>query len=229
MPLTHHWLTHAGLRTADNRDAYTQAQHTEATLYFVADGSSSRPGSGELAHALADYLHTAFLQLPTAVLSRDALAPALCAALRDARHELGRRYPQAACSYLLLALLPEAAFSLHEGDCCLGQIDSLGNIQWLNAPHCQANWRGTSSHADLARDSARHRLTRCFSARRQPEPQLSHWPLTAAPQWLLATDGFWADLTPQQQSQFLHNGQVTQADTDDDISCLLVSAPRAAT
>ena len=62
------WHTQAGRHTADNRDALAHAAQPNASLYLIADGSSSHPRSGELAHALLNdltpvsYTH---LTLPT--------------------------------------------------------------------------------------------------------------------------------------------------------------------
>lgn len=218
------WLTRAGLMTADNRDAHACAERLEAALYLIADGSSSRDHSGELAQALLLHLQSAFLQLPTqAMRDAEALSTALVRLLADARGVLRSDYPLAACSYLMLVVLPDAAVSVHEGDCCLGQFDDEGSIRWLTPPHCQANWQGNLRHADIAADPARHRLTRCFSARRPPQPHVAHWPLAGGQRWLLASDGFWASLSWEAQQAFLRDGELPAAPLDDDASCLLIS------
>lgn len=218
------WLSRTGSITADNRDAHACAQRPEATLYLIADGCSSRAHSGELARALLRHLQVAFLRLPAQELRDvDSLGAALVRLLVEARRALRGDYPQAACSYLILVLLPGAALSVHEGDCCLGHLDDDGTIRWLTSPHCQANWLGNLQHAEIAADSARHRLTRCFSARRPLEPHVAQWLLSGSQRWLLASDGFWASLSWQAQQAFLRDGELPEVPLVDDISCLLVS------
>ena len=218
------WFTRTGSMTADNRDVHACAERPEAALYLIAGGSSSREHSGELAQALLLHLQAAFLQLPARELrDADALAIVLVRLLADARRALRSDYPQAACSYLMLVLLPNIALSVHEGDCCLGQLDNYGTIHWLTPPHCQANWQGNLSHAEIAAAPSRHCLTRCFSARRPSEPQVERWSLASNQHWLLASDGFWASLSAQAQLAFLSDDESPVVLVNDDISCLLVS------
>jgi len=216
------WHTQAGRHTADNRDAFAHAAQTNASLYLIADGSSSHPRSGELAHALLNDLTQGFGQLPTQALNAEQLASALQQIITSRHQTLRGDFPLAACSYLLLCLLPDAAFTIHEGDCCLGVIDQDSEINWLSAVHCAPNWQGDLTPAQIARDSSRHSLTRCFSARRTSNPDINFWPARPNQHWLLASDGFWAGLCPQTQQIFLRGGQLPAPPTDDDISCLSV-------
>ncbi|MBV7477178.1 protein phosphatase 2C domain-containing protein [Pseudomonas sp. PDM31] len=218
------WHTQAGRHTADNRDALAHAAQPNASLYLIADGSSSHPRSGELAHALLDDLTQGFGQLPTQELNAAQLASALQQIIITRHQTLRSDFPLAACSYLLLCLLPDAAFTIHEGDCCLGVIDQDSEIIWLSAVHCAPNWQGGLTPAQIAQDSSRHSLTRCFSARRASNPDINFWPARPNQHWVLASDGFWAGLCPQTQQLFLHDGHLPAPPTDDDISCLSVIA-----
>ncbi|WP_247254795.1 protein phosphatase 2C domain-containing protein [Pseudomonas moorei] len=224
MPATVNWRTQAGRHTADNRDAFAHATRADASLYLIADGSSSHPLSGELAHTLLNDLAHGFGQLPTQALNAEQLVSALQLIITTRHQTLRSDFPLAACSYLLLCLLPNAAFSIHEGDCCLGVIDQDSEINWLSAVHCAPNWQRDLTPAQIARDSSRHRLTRCFSARRPSNPEINVWPARPNQHWLLASDGFWAGLCPRTQQLFLRDGHVPAPPTDDDISCLSVIA-----
>lgn len=219
------WHTQAGTLTADNRDACAHIEQAHASLYLIADGSSSQQRSGELATALLAELAQGFNHLPAAELPPEQVAEALLQLIANSHQALGDAHPQAACSYLVLCLLSDAAFSIHEGDCCLGLIEQSGTIDWLNSAHCAANWQGNLTHAEIAQTPSRHRLTRCFSARRASNPEINHWRLEPNQHWLLATDGFWAGLSEQQQQTFLHKGSLTAPPTDDDISCLSIIIP----
>ena len=217
------WLTRNGVLTTDNRDVHACAERAEASLYLIADGSSSQSRSGELAHTLLARLQQAFLQLPaTQLQDAEAATAVLVQLLSTARYELRADFRTESCSYLLLLMLPGCAITIHEGDCCLGIRHNDGRIDWLTAPHCQANWLGSLKHAEIAAHPERHRLTRCFSARRPADPQITRWEPATHHYWLLATDGFWASLSPEQQQTFLLRDSIPPAALDDDISCLLI-------
>lgn len=218
-------LTQAGTHTADNRDAFAHATQAHASVYLIADGSSSHPRSGELAKALLNELSIGFSHLPTAELNAEQLADALLQIIAGSHQTLRDDFPLAVCSYLVLCLLPDAAFTIHEGDCCLGAIEHDGEIRWLSAVHCAPNWLGDLTHAQIARASSRHTLTRCFSARRTSSPEINYWPARPNQHWLLASDGFWAGLCAQRQQTFLRDGHLPAPPTDDDISCLSVITP----
>lgn len=217
------YLLQKGNLTADNRDTSGWIERNGIKLYLLADGSTSKPGSGELAHALLHNLKTGFQQQSIDPLSSaEQIETLLLQLLRKTHSDLAHQWPQAACSYLLLAVLPDTALSIHEGDCCLGSLQE-GAIEWLTQPHCRANWQGTMSHTDLAQHPDRHTLTRCFSARRALDPQLNRWPNATGRQWLLATDGFWAELPHSIQQECLNTSQLP-SESDDDISCLIISS-----
>jgi serine/threonine protein phosphatase PrpC len=219
------WHTQAGTLTPDNRDACGHIELAHASLYLIADGSSSHPRSGELVTALLAALAQGFNRLPATELNPEQLAEALLQLIASSHKALRDAHPQAACSYLMLCLLGDAVFSIHEGDCCLGLNESGGNISWLSSVQCVANWQGNLTHAELAQMPSRHRLSRCFSPRRASNPEINHWPLSANQHWLLATDGFWAGLSEQQQQIFLRDGSLLAPPTDDDISCLSIIIP----
>lgn len=216
------WHSQAGSITSDNRDFCAHSAQERTRLWVIADGSSSHPGSGELAQALLARLMLEFNQLPAEQLNAEQLANALLQAIASNRPALCAAYPRAACSYLLLCLHHGSAFSIHEGDCCLGLMEQGSKIRWLTNVHCAANWQANLPHAQIAQQPSRHRLTRCFSARRSSHPELNHWPLQPSQHWLLASDGFWAGLRKQEQQIFLRDGQLPAPQTDDDISCLSV-------
>lgn len=225
MVATIRWLTQAGTHTKDNRDVCAHAAQAHASVYLIADGSSSHPRSGEQAQTLLNELTIGFSQLTMAELNAEQLADALLRLIARSHQMLRDDFPLAACSYLVLCLLPDTAFTIHEGDCCLGVIEQDGEINWLSAVHCAPNWQGDLTHAQIARASSRHTLTRCFSARRTSSPEINYWPARPNQHWLLASDGFWAGLCAQRQQTFLRDGHLPAPPTDDDISCLSVITP----
>ena len=219
------WQSQPGTFTTDNRDAFAHVELANASLYLVADGSSSYPLSGELANALLAKLVADFTLAQTQELNAEQTAEALLHIIATSQQVLRDEYPRAACSYLVLCLHNDAAFSIHEGDCCLGLIEPTASIHWLSSVHCFANWQGNLTHAEISQDTSRHRLTRCFSARRPSKPEIKHWPTAPNQRWLLASDGFWACLSHPEQLTFLRTGNLLAPPTDDDISCLSVTTP----
>lgn len=220
------WHTQAGILTADNRDVFAHATQVDARIYLIADGSSRHPHSGELAHTLLNDLTQGFNRLPTEQLNAEQLASALQQIISTRHQTLRSDFPLAACSYLLLCLLPDAAFTIHEGDCCLGVMAQNSEINWLSTVHCVPNWRGDLTPAQIAQESSRHHLTRCFSARRTSNPDIHFWSAHPNQHWLLASDGFWAGLCTRTQQTFLRDSHVLVPPTDDDISCLsVISTP----
>ncbi len=222
------WHTQAGTITTDSRDVFAHVEQANARLYVIADGSSSHPLSGELANALVAKLVMDFGQLQRSEMNAEQTAEALLQIIATSHQALRDTYPQASCSYLILCLLIDTALSIHEGDCCLGLLEQTGSINWLSNAHCVANWQGNLTHAEIAQEASRHQLTRCFSARRTSNPEIKHWPITPNQHWLLASDGFWAGLSPKEQLIFLRNGNLVSPSTDDDISCLSVTTPSTA-
>ena len=219
------WQSQPGTFTTDNRDAFAHVELANASLYLVADGSSSYPLSGELANALLAKLVADFTHARTEEMNAEQTAEALLHIIATSQQVLRDEYPRAACSYLVLCLHNDAAFSIHEGDCCLGLIEPTASIHWLSSVHCFANWQGTLTHAEIAQDTSRHRLTRSFSARRTSNPEITYWPTAPNQRWLLASDGFWACLSHPEQLTFLRTGNLLAPPTDDDISCLSVTTP----
>lgn len=216
------WYTQAGSHTADNRDVCALATRANTSVYIIADGSSSHPRSGELAQALLNDLIQGFGHLPIQELNAEQLANEFQKIIAARHQTLRSDFPLAACSYLLLCLLPDAVFTVHEGDCCLGVMDKDCEINWLTTVHCVPNWQGDLQPVQIAQDSSRHSLTRCFSARRMSNPEIIFWPARPNQHWLLASDGFWAGLCARTQQIFLRDGHLPDAPTDDDISCLSV-------
>lgn len=216
------WHTQTGSHTSDNRDTFAHAVQEQASVYLIADGSTTHPRSGELAQALLNDLTNGFNKLSTTELNTEQIANALLQVIALSHQTLRADFPLAACSYLVLCLLPDAALTLHEGDCCLGAMQYDGEITWLSAVHCAPNWQGNLTHAQIAQESSRHTLTRCFSARRTCNPEINYWPAHPNQRWLLASDGFWAALSHQEQQTFLRDGHLPVPPTDDDISCLSV-------
>lgn len=217
---SHRLMTFQGTRTADNRDHAGFASQGDFHLYLIADGSSTSAKSGELAYALVRYMETGFAALNENLLKAAGAEALLLELLSGARHALVSQYKVACVSYLIVVLGPEVITVIHGGDCCFGRRAREGSIEWLTAPHCQPNWRGDLAHEVIARDVGRHRLTRSFSGRRELDPCISRFDFQPGSRWLLASDGFWADLSTDRQLASLEAGAIEDPSGDDDITCI---------
>ncbi|WP_397457537.1 PP2C family serine/threonine-protein phosphatase [Pseudomonas asplenii] len=220
MTPTHFVSSIRGGRTADNRDYAGFASQEGHHLYLLADGSTSSFQGAELAQAWIRYMEQGFVRLTARQLCPDVIESDLLQLLNDAHIEVTRAFASASASYLILLLMPSEALVIHAGDCCFGRVDESGVVEWLTSPHCRANWRGHLSHAQIAVHVDRHSLTRCFSARREHFPQVSRFRISEGTRWILATDGFWADLAVAKQQQFLTLGWMPEPDNDDDLTVI---------
>lgn len=198
------------------------AQNANAWMYVIADGTS-KPGSGELAQSLTEYLVDAFSRAdPSHIASIDAAVETTHVFLNQARREICPKYPLASASYLVLLVVDAMAASIHEGDCCLGFLSQEQSLEWLSDPHCVANWRGGLAHDLIAASSARKNLFKCMSHRRPHEPSVQSIPITPDAIWILATDGFWAELSKTNQMVAIEEGCLQEHVCDDDVTFMVL-------
>jgi len=130
-------------------------------------------------------------------------ADALIAQLRTTRAALTMDFRTASASYVLIYIEATCrALALHAGDCLVGRREEDGRIVWLVEPHTLANPLLPVPIERLAKDEARHRLTRSFRSRRFTAPDLNSFELDNR-LLLVATDGFWAELEAPKQVAFI--------------------------
>lgn len=222
--ILHLRLSRQGTGRTENRDASGSAHNTGTDLYVIADGSS-KPGSGELAQALTHHLLDCFSNAaPGAASCPDNALTLALTALKHVHSNLCPDVPLASTSYLALLVLGQTAISIHAGDCCLGYLGGDQRVTWLSAPHCGPNWEGTLSHAFIANCPARKRLLNCMSYRRPHEPAIQVIPTTPGTMWVLATDGFWAGLSAEDQHQAISGQTLETCLTEDDVTFMLLQS-----
>jgi len=107
-------------------------------------------------------------------------------------------------------------------DCCAGVVCSGAPITWFTTPHCLANWRRDRDHRQLAVDPGRHRISRSFKARKNPDPEIVTRSTIEGEKLVFATDGFWADLDDMTQVQLLDTEWFDITDVYDDASWIVV-------
>jgi serine/threonine protein phosphatase PrpC len=212
------WLTHKGRVTDDNQDYCGVALRKDAALYLVVDGSSQSSQSGELAHVFIRKIADRFVKQPFLT---DAHHVALV--INELATNLKGIYPAGRLSFLVLLHFDnDKIFTLHAGDCRLGLM--LGNqcIEWLSRPHTSANAIDEIEDVVLAKLDERHILTRSFRTGRQCEIEINQYDINKGQKFLIATDGYWAELELSQQLKFREDCSAFSSSHSDDVSCLFL-------
>lgn len=215
-------LSQKGSLSTENRDASGSAHNAGTCLYVIADGTS-KLGSGELANALTQHVLESFSSAPPIEASCPDKALKLTLRLLNEVHSnLCPHFPIASASYLALLVIAQTAISIHAGDCCLGYVEKGQHPSWLTSPHCGPNWRDDLSHALIANHPARKKLLNCMSRRRVHEPYIQTLLMAPDTTWILATDGFWAELSPESQLAAITTGSLDACPAHDDVTFMVL-------
>lgn len=202
------WRSQQGTRTTDNRDHAGIGARDGAFLAIVVDGSTANSTSGEYARSIVKRVVDWFVEATDPFSIESALA-----ALEQVHQTLRETFPRGSASILVFHVSASADLTvLHSGDCVLGHVE--GTIVWQTSPHTLANALVAMPLTDIAKSPMRHRLTQSFRAREFMRPDV----LTqeqAAGIFLLATDGFWAELTEPEQIAFIGGDGSVSAERDD--------------
>jgi serine/threonine protein phosphatase PrpC len=210
------WRSSKEQHTADNRDCGGIGLRSDAVLAIVLDGSTATPNAGAFAGQIARDLINWFVRADGVVTAQD-----ITAQLRAIHAGLSASFRGDAASYVIALLEREKpALILHAGDCLAGQFDGTPPVDWLIRPHTLANAIEDMAIPAIAVDSVRNRLTRSFRAREFITPDITEISMEGGGALVLATDGFWAALDPQDQVQFLTGEEFAMKDGEDDCSVL---------
>lgn len=210
------WRTLKGTRTSDNRDYAGIGMNDQGLLMIITDGSTAGESNGDLARMLVKEMVDWFAT--TSPVSAEILRDVL----RDLHRDLAPRFPRGSASYLIVICGVEDCFAAYAGDCTLGIMDRDGAVSWITAPHTLTNAVKNLSLAEIAKSKARHLLTSSFRSREFIAPTIEKIEGSTGC-LIMATDGFWAELSPDQQTSFLHSGSRAASTEQDDCSALLIS------
>lgn len=217
-------VTRQGTHRSENRDVTGSAHNSGVFLYVIADGAS-KPGSGALAQALIQHLLTSFSSIASPDLAcPDRTLDLTLTSLNEVSSTLCSSYPFAATSYLALLVHGNTAISIHAGDCCLGRLEANHAVTWLSPPHCGPNWKSDLGHAFIASSPARKTLWNCMSYHRPHEPHIQSLQADPGTRWVLATDGFWAELSVESQLCAIASHSLADFPGEDD-STFMLSQP----
>lgn len=222
MPVIVDWRSQIGTRTEDNRDCAGVAAREDDVLCIVADGSTRGLDSGELAREITRELIDWYVGSSEAV-----TADSIIVRLRQLHETLPEAYPQGSVSYMILYVgSGNDALAVHAGDCLLGRDDGQGNLEWLTRPHTLANAGNEKTVEEIVDLPARHRLTRSFRAREFMQPEVTE--IGAVQEFIVATDGFWAELSQPDQSRFMVGHDIPMTADGDDRSVIRVQMVKGA-
>ena len=202
----------SGQRTDDNRDVLLTELNHGIALYMLVDGSSSRAQSGEFAKHLVESITHGFQALTPEQVSASKIKETLIGLLKASQLQVRQTYPAASASLNMVAITGSVALTLYLGDCLLGRLNKQQKIKWLTQPHCS---QGHIEIEKLALIPERNLLTKSAKARRFESPQWKVIALRQDQKLILASDGFWADLTPSQQIELIQTKQLHEAPNDD--------------
>lgn len=213
-----------GQATEANSDCAAAMYDGTRGLFVVVDGTS-KPGSGQLAQALIDQILTRYAEKIADGCTdnnHEDAAALLKDVLSDVHHKLFSTALTGSASYLVGIVTRGLLTIAYEGDCCAGVVCSAPPITWLTTPHCLANWRRDRDHRQLAVDPGRHRISRSFKARKNPDPEIVTKSTIEVEKLVFATDGFWADLDDETQARLLDTEWLDPTDVYDDASWIVV-------
>jgi len=215
MGLAIRWRTNQGQRTDDNRDCCGVGLRNDMALCVVLDGSSSGDDSGVFARRIARDLIDWFMT------AGDASADSIINRLRELHAEMSPSFRKASASYIIALVKDQGAVCvLHAGDCLAGFYDGTSSLDWRTQPHTLANWSNTVEIEHIARSPLRNRISHNFRSREFMTPDVSALTLEAQEMLVLATDGFWAELDQERQTQFLIGIEKAHPAGHDDCSVL---------
>lgn len=208
MKIEARWLSQKGTRTDDNRDHAGIAGRHGEFLAIVADGATNGSNNGGYAQSIVEAVVDWFAG------TDDAWGhEVMQTKLREIHQALRKSFPRGSASIILFHVMDTGSLTvLHSGDCLLGRHD--GQVHWQVTPHTLANALADMPLDSIAKSPTRHLLTQSFRSREFMVPDVLAEE-KASGTLLLATDGFWAELTEREQEAFLGGGQSAAPERDD--------------
>jgi serine/threonine protein phosphatase PrpC len=126
------------------------------------------------------------------------------------------------CASLIVTCIPfrkSNVWGFVVGDARLGKLDQQ-KIEWITPVHTAANPFGEKFTEKMKNVPERHLLTRSLNMRKLFKPEYFEIDTSDGKSLIIASDGFWAELSTAQQHKFLHNLSYT---TDDDSSVVKIT------
>ena len=202
----------------ENKDFAGVAVRTDAILLMVLDGLSSSVNSSSYVRKIATSLTDWFVSTEESI-NEDVLIRKL----RETHSCVCAQFKKEAASYVLAIYRKRSSLLvLHTGDCLLG-FQKTQDISWCIRPHTLANAVEDLAIEQIIASPLRNRLTQCFKVGEFTVPEVTRIESLEKQTIILATDGFWADFSPQQKNSVLSNEtELSKYKPQDDCSILTI-------
>lgn len=218
MAIEINWHSRQGRRTDTNQDYCGVALRPDAVLCVVLDGSTAGQQSCELVGLIASDLIDWFM-----LEKRGTTADDVVNQLHEIHKVRSKELHWASASYLVALIEHKKPTHIfYAGDCLVGRFEAKAPIEWLIRPHTLANAIETISLDEIASSTLRNKLTRSFRAKEFMTPDIATITDVGEEAFVVATDGFWAELKHEDQCRFLEGEAVQEKENQDDCSALKI-------
>ncbi|AZE81581.1 hypothetical protein C4J98_0135 [Pseudomonas orientalis] len=103
----------------------------------------------------------------------------------------------------------------------LQMLEEVAGLSGTRSWRCPT-WKGDLSHSFIANSPARKKLLNCMSHRRAHEPHIQSMQIAQDTTWIMATDGFWAELSAEDQFKAIVERTLDGCATEDDVTFMLL-------
>ncbi|KFF71181.1 hypothetical protein H4F46_17575 [Pectobacterium brasiliense] len=214
------WKSHKGSQRVHNSDAVALYQNDAVFLAILVDSAEK---NGELHKS--DFSTYWSQMVMTECVKFMNYSPRLkidanevIHIIKEGQKSLRNNYLHNTASYIII-LVDKNNYTftgLHCGDCLFGTYKDNGTVNWLIEPHnVYQQYKKYSIENDFPDllDNTRFTLTRCLNARRFSQPEVNQFYLPETTQFILSTDGYWAEYV---------EGDVSWDSLEDDASVLTI-------
>jgi len=204
-----------GLDREINKDLFALFQTEHSTLVIAFDIATSSPVSPKMARYYVDQFQQKIKSI--AQTNKDQIQQAIHAAYTETKtaFKIGK------ASFILLSYCHKTDIlnCFNSGDSRMGVLGGE-SIQWLSPVHTGANPLGQPFTSEMLKTNKRHILTRSMNLQRPFRPEHSQYKVSNDDILVVATDGFWAELSDKEQISFINNAQ---KGSRDDTSALILT------
>lgn len=193
------WRFHSftGQDRACNKDVFTLILRDKITLIIAFDISTSSPAQPEMAAFFSEILSKEIDSLIT--YSSKIIHDCIQLAFKQTK----KQYRIGKASILIFAKFEQALFCFHAGDVRLGIYHKKEAIHWITNVHTGANPFGEFFNNQMLQDERRKIVTRNFNLQRNLILDCLENIEPFEGQMVIASDGFWAECTHEQQQSVL--------------------------
>lgn len=180
-------------------DFISFSSRDDVDFVIVADGHSGRVGSAGFAERMVRHVQECFDSCTIEVLRSNGIKEEVFGWIDEGRRSNRKEFPAAAASFLIFIKFDRVALIVRAGDCCMGRVNSLGEISWITGIHSYVCLGKNLSIKEISRIAGRSLLTNSLKARKSCSPEWVVAPVVNDGCLVFATDGFWGELSERKQ------------------------------